>query len=61
MPKLKLATIGVAALAAASVIVSAPTKAQDYPHDTVTLITHSSAGGGTTVRMEKGVSRGDRD
>ncbi len=53
MPKLKLATIGVAALAAASVIVSAPTKAQDYPHDTVTLITHSSAGGGTDVFLRE--------
>lgn len=53
MPKLKHAMVGVAALAAASMIASAPTKAQDYPHDTVTLITHSSAGGGTDVFLRE--------
>jgi putative tricarboxylic transport membrane protein len=52
MPRLKQAGLGVAALAAA-LVVGAPAKAMDYPVDTVTLTTHSSAGGGTDVFLRE--------
>lgn len=41
-----------AAAAAISVAATAAT-AQDYPHDTVTLVTHSRAGGGTDVFLRE--------
>ena len=53
MPRLKQAITGVAALAAASMIAGASARAQDYPVDTVTLTTHSSAGGGTDVFLRE--------
>ena len=56
MPTLKQAVSGVAALAVASLIASAPVAAQDYPVDTVTLTTHSSAGGGTDVFLREMVN-----
>lgn len=34
-------------------VLSAPVTAQDYPHDTVTLVTHSRAGGGTDVFLRE--------
>ena len=43
------ATIAAAALGATSV----PAAAQEYPHDTVTLITHSRSGGGTDVFLRQ--------
>ena len=43
------ATIAAAALGAAS----GPAAAQEYPHDTVTLITHSRSGGGTDVFLRE--------
>jgi tripartite-type tricarboxylate transporter receptor subunit TctC len=52
MPRLKQAGLGVAALAAA-LVAGAPANAQDYPVDTVTLTTHSSAGGGTDVFLRE--------
>jgi putative tricarboxylic transport membrane protein len=53
MSKLRQAMYGAAALAAVSVAAGAPAKAQDYPVDTVTLTTHSSAGGGTDVFLRE--------
>jgi tripartite-type tricarboxylate transporter receptor subunit TctC len=53
MPTLKQAVPGVAALAAAALIANTPAAAQDYPVDTVTLTTHSSAGGGTDVFLRE--------
>jgi tripartite-type tricarboxylate transporter receptor subunit TctC len=32
---------------------TAPTSAQEYPHDTVTLVTHSRSGGGTDVFLRE--------
>ena len=45
------------AFAVASVLsgalLTAPAAAQDYPHDTVKLVTHSKAGGGTDVFLRE--------
>jgi putative tricarboxylic transport membrane protein len=49
----KHAILAAATLAAAATIASAPANAQDYPVDTVTLTTHSSAGGGTDVFLRE--------
>lgn len=46
--------IGSAAIAAAALgAFTTPSAAQDYPHDTVTLVTHSRAGGGTDVFLRE--------
>ncbi|MBT8410110.1 MAG: tripartite tricarboxylate transporter substrate binding protein [Alphaproteobacteria bacterium] len=46
--------LGTAAIAAAALgAASAPAAAQDYPHDTVTLVTHSRSGGGTDVFLRE--------
>ncbi len=34
-------------------VLAAPASAQDYPHDTVTLVTHSSVGGGSDVFLRE--------
>jgi putative tricarboxylic transport membrane protein len=44
---------GAVGMAAALGAVAIPATAQDYPHDTVTLITHSRAGGGTDVFLRE--------
>ncbi|EAR52686.1 hypothetical protein OG2516_00629 [Oceanicola granulosus HTCC2516] len=44
---------GGVALGLMTVGAAAPALAQDYPHDTVTLITHSRAGGGTDVFLRE--------
>lgn len=47
-------TLAGAAVAAAALGAAAlPAAAQDYPHDTVTLVTHSRAGGGTDVFLRE--------
>jgi len=38
---------------AASVVTTAPAMAAEYPHKTVTLITHSKAGGGTDIFLRE--------
>ncbi len=43
----------VVALTTAALVAGTPVKAQNYPHDTVALITHSSAGGGTDVFLRE--------
>ena len=53
MLDLRQTRLAAAAFAVALMISSAPTSAQDYPHDTVTLTTHSSAGGGTDVFLRE--------
>mgnify|MGYP001165759912 CR=1 FL=1 len=47
------AFVAAAAFLMAIVAGFAPAKAQDYPHDTVTLITHSSVGGGSDVFLRE--------
>ena len=42
-----------AALLLGPAMVAAPASAQDYPHDTVTLVTHSSVGGGSDVFLRE--------
>ena len=45
---------GAAALSAGLAVgLAGASAAQDYPHDTVTLVTHSSAGGGTDVFLRE--------
>ena len=44
---------GAATIAVAAITMAAPVAAQDYPHDTVTLVTHSRAGGGTDVFLRE--------
>ncbi|MDR6309861.1 Bug family tripartite tricarboxylate transporter substrate binding protein [Pacificitalea manganoxidans] len=53
MNRMIRAMSGVAALAVLSFGAAAPAAAQDYPHDTVTLVTHSRAGGGTDVFLRE--------
>jgi tripartite-type tricarboxylate transporter receptor subunit TctC len=42
-----------AALLFGPAVLAAPASAQDYPHDTVTLVTHSSVGGGSDVFLRE--------
>ena len=42
-----------AALLLGPAVLAAPASAQDYPHDTVTLVTHSSVGGGSDVFLRE--------
>jgi tripartite-type tricarboxylate transporter receptor subunit TctC len=49
----KQAALAALAVATSALIAGAPANAQDYPHDTVTLTTHSSAGGGTDVFLRE--------
>src|SRR5687768_18535107 len=42
-----------AALLLGPAALAAPAVAQDYPHDTVTLVTHSSVGGGSDVFLRE--------
>jgi tripartite-type tricarboxylate transporter receptor subunit TctC len=45
---------GAAVVAAAALgAISGPALAQEYPHDTVTLVTHSKSGGGTDVFLRE--------
>ena len=41
------------ALAASAILAAGPAAAQSYPHDSVTLVTHSKAGGGTDVFLRE--------
>jgi putative tricarboxylic transport membrane protein len=43
----------VAALLLGPAVLAVPASAQDYPHDTVTLVTHSSVGGGSDVFLRE--------
>jgi len=45
--------VGAATIAFAAISAAAPVAAQEYPHDTVTLVTHSRAGGGTDVFLRE--------
>ena len=46
--------LGAAAIAVSALSVTiGPAEAQDYPHDTVTLVTHSKSGGGTDVFLRE--------
>jgi tripartite-type tricarboxylate transporter receptor subunit TctC len=42
-----------AALLLGPAVLAAPASAQNYPHDTVTLVTHSSVGGGSDVFLRE--------
>jgi tripartite-type tricarboxylate transporter receptor subunit TctC len=53
MLKNKHTVLAAAALATVATIAGAPVSAKDYPVDTVTLTTHSSAGGGTDVFLRE--------
>jgi len=53
MLKFRQTTLAAAALTAAVLAAGAPADAQDYPFDTITLVTHSSAGGGTDVFLRE--------
>ena len=46
-----LGAVAIAASAVGTIVGAA--QAQDYPHDTVTLVTHSKAGGGTDVFLRE--------
>lgn len=49
-----LSSIKKLAVATAAICtIAAPAAAQDYPHDTVTLVTHSRSGGGTDVFLRQ--------
>ncbi|MGI9510400.1 MAG: tripartite tricarboxylate transporter substrate binding protein [Geminicoccaceae bacterium] len=45
--------LGAAVIAAAAIGTAGSALAQDYPHDTVTLVTHSKSGGGTDVFLRE--------
>lgn len=51
--KMKTIRTFVASLAVSAAALGAPAVAQDYPHDTVTLVTHSRSGGGTDVFLRE--------
>jgi tripartite-type tricarboxylate transporter receptor subunit TctC len=53
--RFELGRIAIAAILGAGVTLGAAGQlaAQEYPHDTVTLVTHSSAGGGTDVFLRE--------
>ncbi len=53
LPDIRKFVAGTFAALATTALLTAPVSAQDYPHDTVTLITHSRAGGGTDVFLRE--------
>lgn len=53
LPKFKTVAAATAIALAGLGQMMAPAAAQDYPHDTVTLVTHSKSGGGTDVFLRE--------